>query len=801
MKVTRRSALEMLGAALCSESIGDLFPRGLLAEAGSGAADVSMDCYDLVWTSPSRNAGESMPCGGGDIGLNVWVEDGDVLCYLSRSGSFDELNSFPKFGRMRIRLTPNPFVAGAIFRQRLRLEQGCVEITGETEGLHVTLRVWVDVHAPVVHFETESDAAIAEEVAFESWRLTERGDLPGEVATHRSYDGAPRKAVHTPDEVAFGGNDVVAVHHNGELFSDFDLCVEQQGLNAVKDRMMNPLKNLCFGTLVRGDGFVAAGTGSGRYASTDFKAWALRSEAPAKRHEVRAYLHIDTVPSKQAWMEGVRRIAADDERAGEATREQTVLWWRGFWQRSSIRILPGAPQPERVEWRIGRNYQLFRYQLGCNAFGKYPTKFNGGLFTFDPEFVRPEVKLDPDYRLWGGGSFTAQNQRMVYWPMLKSGDFDLMESQFLFYTRTLRNAELRTEVYWKHHGACFTEQIENFGLPVAFEYGWNRPEGLDPGVQWSRYVDRLWDTCLEFCLMILDVERFSGADISRYLPLIQSCVVFFDEHYQKEHMRERGTPLDAEGKLVFFPGSALETYKDTLNSTVTIVALEAVLGRLLALPKKYLTEVDRRYLSGYVERLPPIAFRQMRGHRVIAPAELWDRIQNVEIPQLYPVFPYTLYGVGRPNLQVAIDTWRYGVDREQQKNYVSWHQDAIFCARLGLTDEAAAITVKKMDDAPRRCPTFWGPGHDWVPDHNWGGSGMVGLQEMLLQTVEERLFLFPAWPRTWDVAFKLHAPFATTVEGRLVRGEVTDLVVTPASRRKDIVLPEWVKFSDNQAQA
>ena len=31
---------------------------------------------------------------------------------------------------------------------------------------------------------------------------------------------------------------------------------------------------------------------------------------------------------------------------------------------------------------------------------------------------------DPDWRQWGGAVHTAQNQRLLYWPMLKSGDFD-----------------------------------------------------------------------------------------------------------------------------------------------------------------------------------------------------------------------------------------------------------------------------------------------------------------------------------------------------------------------------------------
>lgn len=789
--------LEMMGglggAAALPESLTALMP-GAKATAGRGvAAGMDLQSYDLVWNSPSKNAGESMPCGGGDIGLNVWVEDGDLLCYLSRSGSFDEMNSFPKFGRLRVKLTPNPFVPGGDFEQRLRLEQGLVEIRGAQGEMRVTMRIWVDVHAPVVHVETEASQAVGQEVTFESWRLTERGDLPGETATHRSYDGAPRRAVHYPDEIAFVGDDVVAVHCNREVFSDFDLCVEQQGLTAVKDRMWNPLKGLCFGTLLRGEHFQAAGTIDGRYASTDFRGWRLRSVEPARQHRVRAYLHLDTVPTKAAWTDGVRRMVARDEAAGERPRAKTLGWWKDFWRRSYLSILPGPAQPERVEWRIGRNYQVFRYQLACNAYGQYPTKFNGGLFTVDPEYVRPELRFDPDYRLWGGGSFTAQNQRMVYWPMLKSGDFDMMESQFLFYARSLKNAALRTEVYWKHGGASFTEQIENFGLPVAFEYGWQRPASLDPGIQWSRWVDRLWETSLEFCLMILDVERFTGADISRYLTLLQSCVRFFDEHFQKQYQAIHGTPLNEEGKLVFFPGTSLETYKDTLNSTVTIAGLRTVVGRLLELPKQYLTDGDRTYFRGYLGRIPDIPFRQMGGRRVIAPAALWDRIQNVEIPQLYPVFPFPIYGVGRPDLEVARDTWRVGVDQPQQKNFVSWHQDAIFCARLGLTEEATAITIQKMEDSGRRCPAFWGPGHDWVPDHNWGGSGMVGLQEMLLQTVEERMYLFAAWPPAWDVAFRLHAPRGTTVEGLLRGGRLEQMVVTPAARRKDVVLPEWVK--------
>jgi hypothetical protein len=57
---------------------------------------------------------------------------------------------------------------------------------------------------------------------------------------------------------------------------------------------------------------------------------------------------------------------------------------------------------------------------------------------------------------------------------------------------------------------------------------------------------------------------------------------------------------------------------------------------------------------------------------------------------------------------------------------------------------------------------------------------------MLLQTVDRKILLLPAWPQGWDVSFRLHAPDRTVVEGRVQGNKLTRLVVEPASRRADI---------------
>ncbi len=76
--------------------------------------------------------------------------------------------------------------------------------------------------------------------------------------------------------------------------------------------------------------------------------------------------------------------ALDEETKNTAAKNytKTIGWWNAFWKRSHIIINPGLNKSD-TGWQVGRNYQLFRYMLGCNRTGKNPTLFNGGFFTFD----------------------------------------------------------------------------------------------------------------------------------------------------------------------------------------------------------------------------------------------------------------------------------------------------------------------------------------------------------------------------------------------------------------------------------
>ena len=270
---------------------------------------------DYEWTTPSRNSSESMPCGGGDVGMNVWVEQGDVLFYLSRSGCFDENNTLLKLGRFRISLSPGLDMKR--FRQILHLNDGYVEVTDGS----VSLQLWADVQKPVVHIDMNSPARRqVMAVTYESWRTHDR-ELTKRERFQTSYKFAAPKGLKTrADSVSAGDQELTFLHRNGAV-TVFDATVAQQRMETVKHRLYNPLEYLVFGGRMKGRGFVLVDKMGGRYASSDYEGWMYVSRRARKRQHMQVAL-----ATKQGtvaeWEQELDRVEQSVQRAADrqATR-------------------------------------------------------------------------------------------------------------------------------------------------------------------------------------------------------------------------------------------------------------------------------------------------------------------------------------------------------------------------------------------------------------------------------------------------------------------------------------------------
>jgi alpha-L-fucosidase 2 len=740
------------------------------AEGAPEAGNPSPAANDVTWTTPGTNENDSMPLGNGDLAANGWTEqNGDLVLLLAKADAWTETGQLVKLGRVRIHWTPSPLAGAANFTQKLRLEDGSMEVkSGEN-----TVRVWIDANNPVLHVETTLAQAGNFEAKLEVWRKTQAPEAAGQG------DYAPVMAgnisPHAEPDVLFpaGANRVTWCHFNPDSY--YPYVMRQEHLESLLEKYPDPLLHRCFGAMM---------TGPGLSSSDDYT---LKSTAAGRSFRLDVVALSQRVDTPKIWREGVdalgEKVSAQDLAQAWQAHAQ---WWRDFWNRSWITV--GGTESAA---RVSQGYAMQRYMMGCSSRGESPVKFNGGLFTVGHDLPagvkQTEAAHDPDYRQWGE-SYWNQNNRLLYWPLLATGDDDLLVPWFAMYLKALPLAKDRTQLYHHHDGASLPETMQFWGLPRLEDFGKNNPTD-EIESHWQQY--HIQGT-LEVIAQMLDYNDYHpDAEFVRtqLVPFADAIVTYYDQHW----------PRDAKGKIKLAPTQSLETYQlDAVNPTPDIAGLMDVLPRLLALPTNATTAAQRAAWAKTLTDLPPIPMGKtanrktpplgvgdVDGTPVILPAEQYGKTNNSENPELYVAFPYRLYGVGKPNLQLALDT--FAARRFPQDT--CWGQDGTQAAVLGLTAMAQKATVAEFSNyGAQRFSWFWKPAHDWIPDLDNGGDGMITLQLMLMQCDGKRILLLPAWPSDWTADFKLHAPYNTTVEGRVEGGKVTQLKVTPAARVADVVM-------------
>jgi len=324
---------------------------GALGPIGAGDPVSMVDRYNIRWTTQSENSDESMPYVCGDMGLNVWVENNELLFYVGRKGCRDENGSLLKLGRVRIAINPSPFAEGARFNQELKLQEGVVEIHGEIpEGNSTTIRIWVEIDRPIVHAEIETSEKSTILATYESWR-TERIELPNSGKNlHRgqcliNYDNYPEPVFVYTDAFRLDDSRIRFWHQMREDKNVFHHLVKTQKLQPIKNQLIDPCRNLIFGgemiarswTTSGENRFVAHEITKGSYALTPFKGWSYRSSEKAKKHQVDIVTLIEQTELIDQWHTTLDTKVDDLIKTDLADAKETAIkWWNDFWTRSYL---------------------------------------------------------------------------------------------------------------------------------------------------------------------------------------------------------------------------------------------------------------------------------------------------------------------------------------------------------------------------------------------------------------------------------------------------------------------------------
>jgi len=740
----------------------------------------SMTRYNVVWESPSQNASGQMPLGNGDIAAGVYaIEDGDLYLLLAKNDAFTYNGDIFKTGRVRVSLQPNPFTKGKAFRQTLDLTTGSIRI--EANG--ISLRIWADALRPVYHVQIDSPDSISVTARPEFWTR---------------FDDCRFNVSRAPIDNA---TQDVHLERNGRILwyfpvgdrSVYPAEMKYYNVEQMMSTYPDPYRFNTFGNLLESPDLVlqdGALSGKGR------------------RFDIRIHALTKQTPKPSTWIETIEQQAA---RPMDVEQDWTghCRWWWAFWKRSWIiasdnSLPPGQREKLQGEALSGRrqekdggalvaqSYNVFRFLMACQSRGRIQAKFNGGLFTLPLrcDGKRKYAVQQPDGswlsheddRDWGR-RFTFQNQRLLYWPLLMSGDFDLVRPFFDYYWNLLPVRQAITREWFGHAGAYFRENIE----PTGGERDCGRtgkPPKTKPGENDGKgyYHSYYFTSGLETLCMMTEYVKYTEDATFRdtlLVPFAREVLLFFDKHYAR----------DAKGKLRLDPAMVLETWWIAVNPAPDVAGLQYCLDELLAL--KAGTTEDQTNWRRFRAEIPEVFLHEIDGRRAIAPAEEWKAKHNAENGLLYPVFPFRCFGLGLGSEDIVAWTMQHRTHKNAF-NYKCWTQDQIHWAYAGNAAEAQAGLVQRFRHASPQCrfPLYGSAGPDSCPDFDHFGAGSTALQRMLVQEAGDKILLLPAWPANWDADFKLHLTRGAFISGQVTNSKLTDWKIEPAARRKDVVVYE-----------
>lgn len=749
--------------------------------------------YNVTWETPSKDATGQMPLGNGDIAAGVYVIENDALyLLLAKNDALTHNGDIFKTGRVKVTIKPNPFTTGKSFCQEMDMVTGSVKI--EADGIKI--KVWADANRPVYHVEVDAINEIEVTAEPEFWK---RFDQCGFNNFDVSDEGKQGVLTEPTQDVRIDKNGKIIWYYAVGNRSAFVEDMKYYDVPEIIGEFPDPYIYNTFGNLLESP-------------DLNYKNCVLTGKG--KHFDIRIHSLTKQTPDVIDWISTIEKQAEKPIYTKQDWIQHTK-WWIDFWNRSWIFIFDNKLKPEEqgklssegyVAKRIDndaaalvtQSYNVFRYLMACQSRGKNQTKFNGGLFTqplrcTKDNIWKKKVASEKDGFLFSheddrdwGRRYTFQNQRLLYWPMLNSGDLEMMQPFFNYYTNLLPVRKAITKAWFEHEGAYYRENIEptggerdcgRDGKPLKIEPGRNRGQGY--------YHSFYFTSGLEIVTMMLEYVNFSGNQ--KYaedvlVPFAREVLLFFDKHYQR----------DKNGKIKLDPAMVLETFWIAINPAPDIAGLQFCLDELIKMDAG--TDADKTEWKRFRAEIPPVHLHEINGKQAIAPAKDYKKKQNAENGELYPVFPFRLFGIAQGTGDIVGHTMKHRTSKNSF-NFKCWTQDQIHWAYAGNAKEAKEGLIHRFRHASTQCrfPVYGSQSPDSCPDFDHFGAGATALQRMLVQYEGDKILLLPAWPKDWDVEFKLRAPKNTVIKGIVKNGKLVEWSVSPVTRKVDVVvhLPQF----------
>ena len=389
--------------------------------------------HDIVYLDPDYNGFNGFPLGNGDLGGMIWCNEDGLQLQVNKVDLYDrpanDLMTLRAAAQIKIDLGVPCFNYLYLddFTERLSLSKAEASFTSSTPFSNTQITSWVDANSNVWMFDcnTQYKGTLSEgadvSISLERWGSRVFSGWYGGYEKNRSsglgysHTQVAGNTILLKDSLSGGLSFVVACRIIGDN---------------VRTHKVSERKIECIKT--------------------------------AQTHQ-KYKIVIAVVTSEEATdpqKEAIRLLDDIDEDSFKKMKKSHHDWWQKFWAKSFVKL--GDNYIENL-------YYLRRYLMGSSSRGKYLSPFNGGLWTWNH-----------DIRQWCTPHHW--NTQESYWGLAAQNDCELMKPYLSTYYRLIPEATRYAQKRGVQNAILWNEAHDFSGNMVGENWG-NMVNNFTPASQ------------------------------------------------------------------------------------------------------------------------------------------------------------------------------------------------------------------------------------------------------------------------------------------------------------------------------
>lgn len=394
--------------------------------------------HDIVYLEPEFDSFNGFPLGNGDLGGMLWFTNEGITLQINKIDLYDK----PANGRMTLRsagrLKVNlgvpcySYMHLADFEARLSLQNADLKIKSSTPFADTEITSWVDANSNVWVIDCQADykktlpSGAVNRISLERWGSCDFGGWYG------SRDRDVANGLGTA-KVNRQENDIILEEkfEGGLHFTIACRVLETPTeILRVSDRessMITPLSS-------------------------------------KQKYKILISV-VSSNDSDNPTQEAISLLDKAEVKTFTALRKEHLSWWTHFWSKSFVHLADNY---------LENIYYIRRYLMGSSSRGKYPVPFNGGLWT-----------TNYDHRQWATPHHW--NTQESYWGLAVQNDCDLLRPYIETYVNMIPQGKALARKKGTKDGLLITEAHDFSGNMVSANWG-NMTTNYTPASQISKIM-------------------------------------------------------------------------------------------------------------------------------------------------------------------------------------------------------------------------------------------------------------------------------------------------------------------------